>query len=313
MVIITGASGLLGTVLIDHFVSKNIPIKALYRKTVPVPRSNVEWIDVDVRDINRLTEIFSGATCVIHAAALVSFAKRHKKRMVEVNVQGTANVVNACLSAGVKRLVHISSVAALGKSPLQNLVDEKSPWPGANTPSNYGLTKYLAELEVFRGEAEGLSVGIVNPSVILTPLNHQRSSGVILDYVKKGGAFYTDGTINYVDARDVSEAVFRLYVNPSLSGRYILNGGTLPWKIFFTEVANRFGKRPPFIRVPAGVTLVAAGFEWIRSLIMGGDPIITKETANLARQQTFYSNNKASDKLAMSFRDLKNTLDWCCK
>lgn len=313
MVVITGASGLLGTILIDQFVSRNIAVKALYRRTIPVQQNNVEWINADVRDVNRLTEIFRGATCVIHAAALVSFANRHKKKLTEVNVGGTANVVNACLNAEVKRLVHVSSVAALGKSPQQNLVSEESPWPGESTPSNYGLTKYLAELEVFRGEAEGLSVAVVNPSVVLTPANHQRSSGVIFQYIKNGGRFYTDGNINYVDARDVSEAIFRLYENKTLGGRYILNGGTLPWKSFFFEVATRFGTRPPSIRIPAGVTLFAASFEWLRSLIMGGDPLVTREAANLARQPASYSNSKAVNQLAMTFRDLKTTLDWCCK
>lgn len=313
MVVITGASGLLGLTLIDHFSTRKIPVTALYRKSKPVSHDHVKWVEADIRDVHALTQIFAGANCVIHAAALVSFARRHKERMFQVNVEGTANVVNACLRSGVKRLVHVSSVAALGKSPNQNIVDEESPWPGAYSPSNYGLTKYLAELEVYRGEAEGISIAIVNPSVILASVRLNRSSGQIFQYLKNEGIFYTDGSINYVDARDVAEAIFRLYENSSLTGRYILNSGTLPWKTFFKEASIKMGKRSPFINVPTNVTLMVAGVEWFRSLIMGSEPLITRETANLARQYVSYSNERAVSKLAMVFKDLNETLDWCLK
>ena len=311
MVVITGASGLLGLTLVDHFTSRNIPVTGLYRRSKPAQRENVTWIESDITDVNALTEVFKGATCVIHAAALVSFARRHKEKMFQVNVEGTANVVNACLKAGVKRLVHVSSVAALGKSPNQNIVNEESPWPGASIPSNYGLTKYLAELEVRRGEAEGISVALVNPSVILTSYGWNRSSGQIFQYLKNGGIFYTDGSINYVDARDVAEAVFRLYENTSLKGRYILNSGSLPWKTFFDSVSLKMGRRAPYINIPAGVTLMAAAVERVRSIIMGSEPLITRETANIARQYVSYSNEKAVSQLALVFRSLDDTLNWC--
>jgi nucleoside-diphosphate-sugar epimerase len=302
---------LLGLALVDHFTARKIPVTALYRRSKPSSHAYISWLESDVTDVNALTQIFTGANCVIHAAALVSFARRHKEKMFQVNVEGTANVVNACLRAGVKRLVHVSSVSALGKSPNQNIVNEESPWPGASTPSHYGLTKYLAELEVHRGEAEGISVAVVNPSVILASIGLNRSSGQIFQYLKNGGIFYTEGSINYVDARDVAEAVFRLYENTSLSGRYILNSGSLPWKTFFEKVSTKLGRRAPYINVPSGITLFVAWFEQLRSIIMGGDPIITKETANIARQYVSYSNEKAVSQLSMVFKDLDETLNWC--
>ena len=312
MVVITGASGLLGQALIDHFTSRNVEVIALYRKSKPAPGDKIKWVESDITDVNFLTDVFKGATCVIHAAALISFSRRHKKKMYQINVGGTANVVNASLTAGVKRLVYISSVSAIGKSPGQNMADEQSPWPGASVPSNYGLTKYLGELEVYRGEAEGLSVAVINPSVILSSMDMHRSSGLIFQYLKNGGPFYPDGHINYVDARDVAEAVFRLYENTSVRGRFILNAGTLPWKIFFQKVTSRIEKRSPYIRIPPNVTLVAAGIEWVRSLLMGTEPLITRETANLARQYVSYSSEKAISELAMVFRDIDDTLNWCC-
>lgn len=313
MVVITGASGLLGLTVVDHFVSRKIPVVGLYRRNKPTDRELVTWIQSDITDVNALTEIFAQASCVVHAAALVSFTKRHRKKMFDVNVNGTANVVNACLRAGVKRLVHVSSISAIAKLQHQNVLTEESTWPGFGTPSNYGLTKHLAELEVYRGAAEGISVAIVNPSVILSASQLNQSSGQIFHYLRQGGIFYTDGCINYVDARDVAEAIFRLYENHALSGRYILNSGSLPWKAFFEKVSTKLGRKAPYINVPASVTILAAAVERIRSFITGSEPLVTRETANLARDYVSYSNGKAVSQLAMIFKELDETLNWCLK
>jgi dihydroflavonol-4-reductase len=311
MVVITGATGLLGSILIEHFLSKNIPVTALYRNNKPNENPGITWREADVTDVQALIEIFKGATCVIHAAALVSFARRNKKKMFNINVDGTANVVNACLQTGVKRLIHISSVAALEKAPNKNIVDEHNQWTGAGNPSNYGQSKYMAELEALRGEAEGLSVALINPSVILAKGNTHRSSGQILQYVNDERPFYTDGHVNYIDARDVSEMVFKLSQN-NLRGRFIANAGIVSWKILFHEMATRMGKKPPYIRVTSALTRLAAAAEWLTSSILGKEPLVTRETANLARQNVTYANDKAKRELNISFRDLSETLDWCC-
>ncbi len=312
MVVITGATGLLGSILIDHFTSRKVPVTALYRTSPPAERASVRWMEGDVTDIHALTKAFEGARCVVHAAALVSFAQRNKNKMFHVNVDGTANVVNACLRAGVKRLVHISSVAALGKPANQKVIDEETPWPGSVKPSNYGQSKYLAELEAFRGEAEGLSVAMVNPSIILAAGHADRSSGKIFQYIYDGRPFYSDGQLNYVDARDVAEMIYRLYENDSVKGRFIASAGTIPWKMLFGKIAKRFDKKPPSIKISPTLAQWAAGVEWLRSSLTGREPLITKETARIARQRITYSNQKACNELAMTFRDLDNTLDWCC-
>jgi len=311
MVVITGATGLLGSILIDHFISKNIPVVGLYRNAPPAEKPGVKWMEADVTDVHALTKSFESATCVVHAAALVSFAQRNKEKMFHVNVNGTANVVDACLRAGVKRLVHVSSVAALGKPANVKIIDEQAGWPGNGKPSNYGQSKYMAELEVFRGEAEGLSVAMVNPSIILAAGNSHRSSGKIFQYVFDERPFYSEGKLNYVDARDVAEMVLRLCENESLKGRFIANGGNIAWKELFEKMAERFGKKAPSIKISSAVVRVAAAAEWLRSSITGQEPLITKETAQIARQNIIYSNKKACDELAMTFRELNNTLDWC--
>jgi len=313
MVIVTGATGLVGSVIIDHFASRNIPVTGLYRKKHSEDNTHVKWAEADVTDIESLTKSFAGASAVVHAAAVVSFSQRSKEKMFHVNVEGTANVVNACLQSGVKRLIHVSSVAALGKIPNQNVIDENATWTVSDKTTNYGLSKYLAELEVFRGEAEGISVAMVNPSIILATEKNQRSSSKLFQYIFDEQPFYTDGQLNYVDARDVAEMILRLYENTSLKGRYIANAGRVAWKIFFDKIANRFNKKPPSIKVPHALAQLAASAEWLRSLLTGQEPIITKETARVARQQIFFSNKKACKELALPFRELDETLDWCCQ
>lgn len=312
MVVITGASGLLGSILADIFITRNIPVVGLYNHAKP-SSPNINWIQCNVTDAPTLFKILQGADCVIHAAAIVSFAKKNKEKMLAVNVEGTANVVNACLANNVKRLIHISSVAAIGKPMKENIVTEKTAWAHASKPSNYGESKYLAELEVFRGEAEGLSVATVNPSIILAAGNNHRSSGKIIQYVRDEKPFYVDGYLNYVDARDVAEMVWQLYKKREARGRYIASAGTVGWLELFSEIGKRLGKKPPSIRVSPTMARLAAAIEWLRSSISGSEPLVTKETAKIARQKITYSNERSVKDLGIQFRPLQDTLDWCCK
>ena len=312
MVIITGASGLLGGIIAQTFISRNIPVTGLYNDTKP-NSSNINWVQCNITDAPTLLKIFEGAECVIHAAAIVSFAQKNKEKMLAVNVDGTANVVNVCLATRVKRLIHISSVAAIGKPAKENMVTEKTPWTHASKPSNYGESKYLAELEVFRGEAEGLSVAVVNPSIILAKGNNHRSSGKIIQYVQDERKFYVDGYLNYIDARDVAEMIWQLYKNREAKGRYIASAGTVGWQGLFAEIGRRLGKKPPTIKVSPTMARVAAAVEWLRSSLSGSEPLVTKETAKIARQKITYSNERAVSDLGIHFKSLQDTLDWCCE
>jgi nucleoside-diphosphate-sugar epimerase len=311
MVVITGASGLLGSIIAETFASRKVPVTGLYNQSKPT-QSSISWVQCDVTDYPTLVKIVKNAECVIHVAAIVSFAQKHKEKMFAINVDGTANVVNASLAAGVKRLVHISSVAAIGKPANESILTEKTTWTHASKPSNYGQSKHLAELEAFRGEAEGLSVASVNPSIILAAGNTHRSSGKIIQYVQDERPFYVDGYLNYVDARDVAEMVWQLYNNPKAKGRYIASAGTVTWHDLFNGIGSRLGKKPPSIKVSPVMARLAAAIEWIRSTVMGSEPLITKETAKIARQKITYSNDRAVKDLGIKFRSLSDTLDWCC-
>ena len=310
MVALTGATGLLGRHILDKFIEENVETIALCRPEYPHGvRSGAFIKQADVLDPVSLREAFEGVDTVIHAAAFVSFNPRRRKKIFEVNVEGTRNVVDACLLLGIKNLVHISSVAALGRTPA-HVITEESKWTGLMR-SDYAESKYLAELEVFRGAEEGLNVSLVNPSVILSASQRERSSGTLFNYVWKQRPFYTDGKLNYVDARDVADAVFKLYRNPQPGEKFILCAGQVTYQQFFTMVAKALNKRAPSIKVGPFLSYWAGLAEEARATLLNGEPMVTRQSARMAMQSFAYSNAKAQS-IGLTFRSLADTIAWSC-
>lgn len=317
MIAITGASGLLGSFITSHFISEGEQVIALRRKEsnssfVQSLPDKIQWREADVLDINSLNESFKDVDTVIHAAALVSFNPRKAKQIFDTNVMGTKNVVDACLVSGVKKLIQISSVAALGRQKGKTLIDETSTWTDNALHSDYAISKYQAELEVYRGYEEGLKVSLVNPSVILAPGDWNRSSSQLFKYIWSEKPFYTDGVMNYVDVRDVASMVYALHTSDFSGERFIASANHSSYKNIFDEIAKRFHKRSPFIKVNPSLTGMVAGLEAIRCYLTNQEPIITKHTARMAREPFYYHNQKAKEKLKINFRTLDETLDYCC-
>jgi nucleoside-diphosphate-sugar epimerase len=312
MVVITGATGLLGSHIADRFAEAGVPVRCMVRSSGQLsPNPCREIAEGNVLEPESLTAAFQGATAVIHAAAQVRFRKRFRRELFDVNVQGTANVVDACLKNGVNRLVHVSSVAALGKSGA-GVVDETAQWLKNGVRSAYAESKHAAELEVFRGQEEGLSTVTINPSVILGRSDASRSSSRIFGYVWSNSRFYTDGFLNYVDVRDVADVVFRLHAMANEGERYIVSAGSVPYKAFLSEVAQRLDKPAPRFRLTPGLLKTLARLEQARSFVTGSDPLITPETARLARLAPRYDNTKLQRLLNFTYRGLSESLAWCC-
>src|SRR5688572_23589273 len=223
MIAVTGANGLLGSFIVRKLMEQGEPFVALKRKNSDTSllqdvAHKITWRDADVTDAVSLREAFDQVTHVIHTAATVSFNPRRARQVMEINIEGTRNVVDECLALGIRRLVHISSIGALGVQRGQTRVDENNKWLEGSTNSVYAESKYQAELEVFRGQEEGLSTIIVNPSVILAPANWNKSSAQLFKYVWSEKPFYTEGDINIVDVRDVVNIVHKL-LHHSLEGQ----------------------------------------------------------------------------------------------
>lgn len=318
MIAVTGANGLLGSRIVRTLLDQKHAVVAVIRKGADTSllRDVISAIEVrhaDVLDVYEIDESFRNVDTVVHAAAMVSFNPRRKDEIYAVNVEGTRNVVNAALTSGVRRLIHISSVAALGRQKGQTVIDENNKWIDSPLNSTYAKSKYQAELEVFRGQEEGLNTVIVNPSVILAPADWNKSSAQLFKYIWEQRSFYIDGSLNYVDVRDVAEAVSRLVSHSVQADRIILNAGTIGYIDFFRLVASAFNKRPPSIKLGKTTLKLAAFFDTWRTRLAGGEPLITKETARLANTSFSYRNDKAKKMLDLEFQSIDETVGWCCR
>jgi dihydroflavonol-4-reductase len=318
MIFITGGSGLIGSFLIRHFLEKGVAIKALYRQAIPAQWAQapqIDWIEGDIADSVLLREIIGQVDQVYHCAGLVSYAPQDADLLKDVNVAGTINVVDACLENPHVRLCHVSSVAAIGGAKGQAVLTEKNKWDPAASHSLYGSSKYLGELEVWRGIAEGLQAFIVNPSVVLAPARDWgRSSAQLFKYVADEKRFYTRGQANFVDVRDVVTCMTTLMEDPAAFGeRYILNAGPLPYQQFFAQVAACLHKKAPSVQVPDLLTALVWRAEYLRAFFTGKRPLITKDTANIAQKNHVYSSEKVKDRVPGVFRPLEETIAWCCQ
>jgi dihydroflavonol-4-reductase len=317
MILVTGANGLIGSFIIRQLLDEGLPVQALVRKNSDLSLLNdllphLTLVEGDIMDAPLLQKIFKNVDTVVHAAAIVSFVPREEDKMLQVNVNGTANVVDACLQAGVKKLCHISSVAALGRKKGVTEVDETAKWETSEHNSAYARTKYLAELEVWRGVAEGLQAVVLNPSVVLGPGDWNKSSVKLFKYIWNENLFYTGGSINWVDVRDVARAVSLVIQQPVAGERFVVNAGTLPYKDFFGKIANTWGRRIPPIQITPALAAIAWRVEKVKSLLTGKAPLVTRETASVSQKNYIFKNTKIKKDLGFNFTPIDVTIEWTC-
>jgi len=315
-VFITGATGLVGSFVCRQLLENGHEIRAVKRSSSKMTlladiEKRIEWVVGDMNDTEFLEESLVDINAVIHAAAIISFDKRWEKKMYQTNVLGTADLVNACLKLKVQKFLHISSVAAIGRKSGQIELRETDRWEGTGFDSIYARSKYLQELEVWRGAQEGLEVKIVNPSVILGPgLWGQGGSTSVFKYAYDEKSFHPAGTVNYVDVRDVADIVVQLLESNIKDERFILNSGTLPYKEFFGKIAEAFGKKGPQKVVKPWMLKIAVAFEFVRSRLTGNEAMITKDTAILSRSNFHFQNDKVREAINFEFIPLDESIQW---
>ncbi|MBN8823740.1 MULTISPECIES: NAD-dependent epimerase/dehydratase family protein [unclassified Spirosoma] len=324
-VFVTGATGFIGSHIVRRYLADGHPVSVLYRPSsgygmLADVADQLTWLEGDVLDIPSLeAAILSGSESgdldVIHAAAIVSFVPKDRDQMERINVEGTANVVNVCLKAGVRKLGYISSVAAIGRpithsdesqTPFQ--INESQKWEDSPNNSVYAKTKYRAELEVWRGVAEGLNAVMVNPSIVLGVGEWSRSSLQLIKYVYDEKPFYPAGLVNYVDVLDVADSLVQLMQSDITAERFILNAGTISYRSLLEQIAAVLGKRPPRLRVPTALTRVLWPLEAVRAWLTGKNPLITRETARSASSHYQYDGRKIEQVLRFQYRPLSDTL-----
>lgn len=323
-ILITGITGLVGSFVAKRFLEAGYQVIGLKRNTSDLSlvkdiTSKITWKEGDILDVMFLDELMKDIDLVVHAAAIVSFAPKDRDSMFKTNIEGTANIVNSCLTHGVKKICFVSSVAALGrKIPVDAKVEsivsinEKSTWEESPLNSNYAKSKYLAEMEIWRGFSEGLASVIVNPSLILGEADWTKSSTQLFRYANEEHLFYPQGTLNYVDVQDVSESIFQLTTSDISGERFIVNSGYISFKDFFEKVAQLLNKKPPRKLISKFLTAIIWRVEALKSYLTGNAPLITKETVLSSSHHFYYPNEKIKKSLGLKFKDLDETLNRIC-
>lgn len=319
MVFVTGGTGFLGSYILQELVTNGYRVRAMRRgnnEPAWIPRAildQVEWVEGDVLDVVALADAMEGAEYVIHSAAVVSFFRKERSMMYKVNVEGTANVVNTAIELGVKKLVHISSVAALGRKENGNHVHEETKWEESRLNTHYAKSKFKAELEAWRGSAEGLPVVILNPSTILGYGDWHTGSCAIFRSAFNEFPWYSPGINGFVDVQDVAKAAVSLMASGIKDQRFIVNGDNWPFRQLFDTMADGFGKKRPGRKTTPFLIGVAWRLERIKSLFSGKKPLLTRESARVAQSRTFFENQKILSALPeFRFTPLEHTIREAC-
>ena len=317
MILVTGATGFLGAELIRQLTRQGEAVRALKRGSSIVPdfikeNPSVEWFEADINDISALEDAFEGVHEVYHCAALVSFDPKDKKELLRTNIEGTSNVVNLCVANNI-RLLHVSSVAALGNAKKGELITEKDFWEYDANVHSYAISKYEGEMEVWRGIAEGLDAVIVNPSVIIGVAAGTTGSGAIFKLVKEGLSYYTKGATGIVDVADVAKSMIALMNSKETAERFTISAGNYHYKQFFKEIAEAFGVKPPSKEAKPWMMGIAWRASRMASLFTGNPPILTSDAAKSSLNESLYSNEKIKRTIGIQFKPLKQSIEEVCK
>ena len=324
MILVTGGTGLVGTHLLLELLKKHDKIRATHRASsnlqavhdtfalyVDDPTTyydKIEWTEADVTDFYTLIQALDGVDYVYHTAAFISFDPRERHTMIQSNVGGTANLVNACLERKVKKLCYVSSTAALGNAPAGEHITEDLIWSYSKSRSAYSVSKYQSEMDIWRGMAEGLQAVIVNPSIIIGPGDWKRSSSYLFSAVWKGMKFYTEGVTGYVDIRDVVHAMITLMEGDFTSERYTVSAENLSYRQVLEMIASALDKPPPGIYATPLLISMAWRFDWLISKLNGKQRSITRDTVKSSKRKALFSNEKIIQAIGIDFIPVKQSV-----
>ena len=326
-VLVTGATGMLGTALMARLLSSGNRVKALYRSEESKTKfaqtwryynsasfASIEWFKADLLDYPSLLELFEDVDVVYHIAAMVSFHSADKATLFENNVHGTTNVVNACIENGVKKLCHVSSVAALGSVEDYSEIDERTAWIPEQKHSGYSISKFHSEMEVWRGMNEGLEVVVLNPSVIVGPGDWTSGSPAFFTTLNNGLRFYPAGTTGFVDVRDVADAMLQLTApenwNKTQGQRFLLNAENLRYQNFFTQIAQNLQVEAPTIEVKKWMIALTWRAARLMAFFTRKKALITREALESSFRETRYNGRKIEQTLAFKYRPLNDTIEF---
>lgn len=317
--LVTGATGFVGSYLLRCLLQRGYRhVRAIRRRNSSLEllgeaADKVEWVEGDITDPVFVEEAMNGMRRVFHCAAVVSFDPRRQKEMMETNGAGAANIVNAALYEGIDKLLHVSSIATLGRVRNGATLNEKDLWQRSRFNTNYAVSKYQAEQEVWRGMAEGLRVAVVNPSIVLGSGKWREGTASIFKMVLEGLRFYPEGATGFVDVRDVARFSAMLMESGIEGERFILNSENAPYKALLERIAHHLGVRPPSLKANALARGIAWRLAWLNSRFTGKPPLLTREAASQSSRTFYYENQKSLQAFPFFYHPLEETIAETCR
>lgn len=313
MIIVTGASGHIGNVLVRTLLKKGyeVGVTDLDPQNDPILNTlNVKTYKGDVRDLDFLIETFKNAKYVFHIAGIVAIAPGKKDLMYSVNIQGTKNVVEACIRTNVKRLIYTSSVHALHEPPMGEIMVEKLADSTDEVLGEYAKTKVLATREVLNGIERGLDAVITYPSGVIGPYDFKSSEmgEMVKAYSQGKYKYYIDGTYNFVDVRDVAEGLCLAMSKGKKGEDYILAGNKITVKQLFQTVSKIKDIPQPKYKIPMSIAKILAPLALVYYQITKQTPVFTPYSLAVLESNPDISSEKAIRELGYSYRSIENSL-----
>lgn len=324
MNLVTGATGLVGAHLLLRLLENKQTVRAIYRTENAIAKTKVvfenyhkaelfkqiDWVQADITNLPSLESVFLEVTQVYHCAGLISFDPADEEALRKINIEGTANVVNLCLTSAVQKLCFVSSIATIGIAPGKLMAnDETHEWNPELPHTDYAISKYGAEMEIWRGYQEGLAVVIVNPGVILGPFFWQSGSGLLFAKVAQKFPFYSTGTTGFVGIHDVVTAMIRL-TESSISGeRYILVAENTSYEIVLKEIARAFAVQIRWIAIRKWMLALAWRMDAVAGIVFGKKRLLSKQLAQTLLDKSAYSSEKISVALPFSFAPINTVIE----
>ncbi len=302
---VTGATGLVGSYICRYLLQQGKQVRALCRKNssfklVEEVRDQIDWVEGDVTDIHSLDDALNGVEFVYHCAAVISFFPADRKRLYQTNVEGTANLVNVALDHSIRKFLHVSSVSAIGETQGR-MMNEMTKWDPDHTHPYYSLSKFLAEREVWRGQAEGLKTIILNPSNILGPTEWGKKANDKFFRIWNGLKFYPSGSLGWVDVRDVAWLITQAMDRDLSPKRIILSSENLSFLEVFQLMANELDKPAPTVELPSWLLKAVSIPDTLLSSLIGKNPKVSREMAQISGLHLSYDNTLAKTLFDFNF------------
>ncbi|WP_347373328.1 NAD-dependent epimerase/dehydratase family protein [Aequorivita sp. Q41] len=324
MILVTGGTGMVGSHLLYFLTMENTKVRAIHRKNSDIASvkkvfahyssdaatlfNKIEWTEANITDIPALTDAFKNITQVYHCAAIINFDPSKYEILKKANVEGTANIVNLCLAKKVKKICYVSSVATFGVTRNEQLITEKTPWNPDEKNSVYGITKYGAEMEVWRGTQEGLNAIIVNPGVIFGASPTSGGSGALISVGATGIPFYPSGAMGVIDVKDVVKAMLSLMKTNIKNEQFILVAENISYKKFFTILAPLFGKKIPTKKLPKKIMFFLSTVDGVLHTLFGMRRKLPKATVRSMFTTSLYDASKIKNVIGLQFTPIQETL-----